>query len=148
MSAGSVAGEYKKPWTVNWGRITMKSSIAPAAYAILSLVAFPATAQFLEAPSPPPPSLKEQALPVLVETISGKDVVDEASGNGANGHTGNSFMDLLLNIPEVAEIFKAKVEALSGDDLDVTLARIGELLDGLRQSDNGADQIAEEADYA
>ena len=74
----------------------MKSSIAPAAYAFLSLVAFPAAAQFLEAPSPPPPSLKEQALPIIVETISGKDLVDESSGSGANGFIKNEAAAILL----------------------------------------------------
>jgi flotillin len=91
---------------------------------------------------------KARAISEALAGIGGNVRMVQFSGNGANGHTGNSFMDMLLNIPEVAEIFKAKVEALSGDDLDVTLARIGQLLDGLRQSQNGHEALAEEPDNA
>ena len=58
-----------------------------AAYRLiwLTLAATPVAAQFLEEPSPPPPSLKEQALPVIVETISGLPLVDEPT-DGANGY--------------------------------------------------------------
>lgn len=55
------------------------------------------------------------------------------SNGGANGHgTGNTFMDMLLNIPEVAEVFRAKVEAMSGDDFETTVRRVGTLFAALR----------------
>ena len=58
-----------------------------AAYRLiwLTLAATPVAAQFLEEPSPPSPSLKEQALPVIIETISGLPLVDEPT-DGANGY--------------------------------------------------------------
>lgn len=74
----------------------MKSSFAPFAYVILSLLAIPASAQFLETPTAPPPSLKEQALPIVVETISGKDVVDEGTPDGANGFIKDEAAAILL----------------------------------------------------
>lgn len=50
------------------------------------------------------------------------------TGSNGNGHgTGNSFMDMLLTIPEVAEILRTKVEALSGDDFAKTVERVGML---------------------
>jgi cytochrome c peroxidase len=53
---------------------------------VLSVFAVtPVAAQFLEDPSPPPPSAKELDLPAVIETISGLGVVDEVSGDGANG---------------------------------------------------------------
>ena len=81
---------------------------------------------------------KARAISEALAGIGGNVRMVQIGGNGANGQTGNTFMDLLLNIPEVAEIFKAKVEALSGDDLDVTLDRIGTLLAGLRRVENGS----------
>ena len=59
-------------------------------------------------------------------------------GNGHNGHngsTGNTLMDMLVNIPEVAEVFRTKVEALSGEDLETTVARVGKLFAALKDAD-------------
>lgn len=56
-------------------------------------------------------------------------------GNGSNGSGRSSFMDLLLDIPEVAEVFKAKVEALSGDDIDTLFTRIAVMLRNMRELD-------------
>lgn len=54
------------------------------------------------------------------------------TGNG-NGHsTGNTLLDMLMNIPEVSEMFMAKVEALSGQDFEVTMQRATQLLASLR----------------
>jgi flotillin len=58
-------------------------------------------------------------------------------GNGTGGTGGGSFMEFLLGIPEMAEIFRSKVEALSGDDLQVTIARISALMSALRSTGNG-----------
>mgnify|MGYP005839540749 CR=1 FL=1 len=59
------------------------------------------------------------------------------SGNGG-GNTGNTFMDMLMNIPEVAETFRAKVEALSGEDFQTTLMRMAALFDSLRHVEGGS----------
>ncbi|NDJ60866.1 MAG: hypothetical protein GYB67_07055 [Chloroflexi bacterium] len=58
---------------------------------------------------------------------------------GSNGSslTGNSFMDMLMSIPEMAEIFRTKVETLTGDDIQTTMQRMVEFFDSLRQ--NGDD---------
>ncbi|MDX1995276.1 MAG: SPFH domain-containing protein [bacterium] len=58
-----------------------------------------------------------------------------SSGNGAS--SGNTFMDMLMNIPEVAEIFRAKVEALSGEDLLTTARRLNELFEAVRGNGSG-----------
>jgi cytochrome c peroxidase len=65
----------------------------------LALFAFsftPAVAQFLEDPSPPPPSAKELDLPIIIDIVSGLDLVDEASGDGANGFIKDETAAILL----------------------------------------------------
>jgi flotillin len=57
------------------------------------------------------------------------------SGNGHGGTTGNTLMDMLLNVPEVAEMFRAKVEALSGEDFNQTLMKMMKMLDTLKGLD-------------
>ncbi len=61
-------------------------------------------------------------------------------GNGHNGSggTGNTLMDMLVNIPEVAEVFRTKVEALSGEDLETTVARVGSLFNALKDGSSSA----------
>lgn len=63
----------------------MKPSFAPVALLLTLFVAAPAVAQFIETPAPPPPSAKGLELPVVLDTISGKALVDEATPDGANG---------------------------------------------------------------
>jgi len=63
----------------------MKSSFAPIAYIVSLLVAVPAFGQFIETPSDPPPSAKDLELPVVLDTLSGLALVDEATPDGANG---------------------------------------------------------------
>ena len=61
--------------------------------------AFSATqvsAQFLEDPAPPPPSAKDLALPVVIETISELPLVDEATPDGANGFIKDEAAAVLL----------------------------------------------------
>lgn len=53
-------------------------------------------------------------------------------GQNGGGATGNTFMDMLMNIPEVAEVFRSKVEALSGEDFTHTLTRISQMIEALR----------------
>lgn len=58
---------------------------------------------------------------------------------GQNGHSasGNTLMDMLMNIPEVAEVFRTKVEALSGEDFSTTVKRVMQMFEGLRQVESG-----------
>lgn len=65
-------------------------------------------------------------------------VVDFGGGSNGKSQTGNTFMDMLLGIPEVAEVFTAKVEALSGEDFEVTLTKAATLFNALKnmQGDN------------
>ena len=74
----------------------MKSSLTRLALFCLLFVAPPAFAQFIESPTPPPPSLKEVALPTIVETISGLDLVDEGTPDGANGFIKDEQAAILL----------------------------------------------------
>lgn len=65
-------------------------------------------------------------------------VVQFGNGSGHNNgasSTGNTFMDMLLNIPEVAEIFRSKVEALSNEDLESTIRKVAQLFNSLKQVD-------------
>jgi flotillin len=59
-------------------------------------------------------------------------------GNGSNGASGNTFMDMLMNIPEMAEVMRAKVEALSGEDFETTITRMARLLHALRDSNEAS----------
>ncbi|MDP6436957.1 MAG: cytochrome c peroxidase [Gammaproteobacteria bacterium] len=63
----------------------MKSSFAITASLSAALLATAAVAQFIETPAPPPPSAKGLDLPVVLDTISGLPLVDEATPDGANG---------------------------------------------------------------
>lgn len=78
---------------------------------------------------------KSEAIAHAMAGLGGNVRVVQLSGGngGSGGATGNTFMDLLLDIPEVAEVFKAKVEALSGDDLGSTVNRMTQLLNALRE---------------
>ena len=73
----------------------MKSSLSLPVLLFAVTLAAPLRAQFLESPSPPPPSFKEQALPVVVETISGLPLVDESPA-GAGGFIKNERVAVLL----------------------------------------------------
>jgi flotillin len=59
-------------------------------------------------------------------------------GGGANGSGSNTFLGMLMEIPEVAEMFRAKVEALSGEDFERTLQRIAMMFQSLKEIDAGA----------
>ncbi len=74
----------------------MKSSYASAWLFVSVFLTAPAFAQFLESATPPPPSLKEVALPTVVETIAGLSVVDEATPDGANGFIKDEAAAILL----------------------------------------------------
>jgi flotillin len=57
------------------------------------------------------------------------------NGNGNGSGTGNTLLDMLMQVPEVSQIFMAKVEALSGEDFEKTLSRVTGLLQALKSSD-------------
>jgi cytochrome c peroxidase len=54
-----------------------------------------AFAQFIETPTPPPPSLKELEVPEVVETVSGLPLIDQ-SAEGAGGFIKNNFAAIAL----------------------------------------------------
>ena len=74
---------------------------------------------------------KAQAIAQALAGLGGNVRVVQFSGNGHSN--GSTFMDLLMEIPEMAEMFRAKVEALSGEDVQNTAARIAALFAALRQ---------------
>jgi cytochrome c peroxidase len=74
----------------------MKSSYATALFILAALAATPAAAQFIETPTDPPPSAKDLALPVIVDTITGNALVDEATPDGANGYIKDKAAAILL----------------------------------------------------
>lgn len=81
---------------------------------------------------------KVQALAQALAGLGGNVRVVQFAGNGAgNGAHGNTFMDMLLGIPEVAEVFRAKVEALSGEDFQNTLKKISLMFETLKTADTG-----------
>lgn len=55
------------------------------------------------------------------------------SGNGDGSGHSNAFIDLLMNIPEVAEVFRTKVEALSGEDFSASMARMALMFKSLQE---------------
>ncbi|MBN1284187.1 MAG: hypothetical protein JXB47_02195 [Anaerolineae bacterium] len=56
-------------------------------------------------------------------------------GSAGAGKTGIKLVDLLLDMPEIAEVFKAKVEALSGEDMTTTIAKINQMFNKLKAGD-------------
>ena len=76
---------------------------------------------------------KVEAISMALSGLGGNvRVVDFGGGHNGNSQTGNTFMDMLLGIPEVAEVFTAKVEALSGEDFQVTLSKATALFNALK----------------
>lgn len=65
-------------------------------------------------------------------------VVQFGNGNESNGPTGNTFMNMIMSIPEVAEMFRTKVEALSGEDFQKTIERVALLFNTLKSVDEPA----------
>ena len=61
----------------------------------LALIASPASAQFIEQPTPPPPTLKDLEIPAVVEKISELPLVDE-SVDGAGGFIKSQRAAILL----------------------------------------------------
>lgn len=61
------------------------------------------------------------------------------SGNG--GGTGNTLLDMLMNIPEVSQMFMAKTEALTGEDFELTLKKASQLFNSLKTMDTESAQL-------
>lgn len=76
---------------------------------------------------------KMQAISQALAGLGGNVRIVQMGNNGASGQ--GAFADLLMNIPEFAEVFRTKVEALSGDDFQTTLARINSMFDALKSAD-------------
>lgn len=76
---------------------------------------------------------KVRAMADALAGLGGNVRMVQFGGNGGSSTGANSFMDLLLNIPEVAEIFRTKVEALSGEDFEKTINRVATLFRTLQQ---------------
>lgn len=80
---------------------------------------------------------KVQAIAEAMAGLGNNVRIVQFGGDG-NGHssTGNTLLDLLMRIPEVSEMFRAKVEALSGDDFETTMKRAAELFKSLRNMED------------
>lgn len=64
------------------------------------------------------------------------------SGNsGSGGGTGNTLLDMLMNIPEVSQMFMAKTEALTGEDFELTLKKASQLFNSLKTMDADSAQM-------
>ncbi len=63
-------------------------------------------------------------------------IVDFGGGMNGNGKTGNTFMDMLMNIPQLAEVFTTQVEALSGEDFEVTIQKAAMLFNAMKDMSN------------
>ncbi len=85
---------------------------------------------------------KAQAIANALAGLGGNVRVVQFGGGSNGSGTNNTFMDMLLSIPEVAEMFRAKVEALSGDDFANTMERVAQLVRRLQSAD--MDSLAEQ----
>ncbi len=86
---------------------------------------------------------KARAIADAMAGLGGNVRVVQFGSGGSNG-SGSTFMDFLLSIPEVAEMFRAKVEALSGEDFAQTLERVAGLMRSLQNSHDGAAVVEEQ----
>ncbi|MEL7435496.1 MAG: hypothetical protein AAFN11_16220, partial [Chloroflexota bacterium] len=75
-------------------------------------------------------------------------IVQFAGGENGNSHTGNTLMDMLMNIPELSEVFMAKTEALSGEDFEQTLMKASQLFNTLRTMQSDAPQLVDYSNEA
>ncbi len=90
---------------------------------------------------------KAQAISQALAGLGGNVRVVQIGGNGSgNGGTGNTFMDMLMNIPEVAETFRAKVEALSGEDVETTMVRLAQLFASVQTAAGKSDAVGASGD--
>ncbi|MBW4438355.1 MAG: hypothetical protein KME04_14545 [Pleurocapsa minor GSE-CHR-MK-17-07R] len=87
---------------------------------------------------------KAEAIANALAGLGGNVRMVNFGGNGVNGSSGNgnAFLEFLNGIPETAEVLRAKVEALSGDDFETTIVRISNLLTILRGARESGGDIA------
>lgn len=79
---------------------------------------------------------KAEAMAGALAGIGEKVRIVQFSGDNG-GQTGNTLLDMLMTIPEVATTLSAKIEALSGDDLETNITRAVRLLQDLTLPDAG-----------
>jgi flotillin len=65
------------------------------------------------------------------------------NGKGNGSGTGNTLLDMLMNIPEVSEMFMAKTEALSGEDFEVTLQKAAQLFNTLKNMETTGNNLVD-----
>lgn len=83
---------------------------------------------------------KAQAISEALAGLGGN--VRMVQFGGSNGGSGSTYMDMLMNIPEVAETLRAKVEALSGEDLEKTISKIANLFNALKAAEANGERAA------
>jgi flotillin len=77
---------------------------------------------------------KVQAIAEALAGLGGNVRVVQFGDSGSGG-SGNTFMNLLMEIPEVADMFRTKVEALSGEDFNQTIERMMMMFNSLKGVD-------------
>lgn len=70
----------------------------------------------------------------------------DGRGNGTG--TGNTLLDMLMNIPEVSQVFMAKTEALTGEDFEKTLMKAAQLFNALKTMDTDGTQLVDVSNEA
>jgi flotillin len=87
---------------------------------------------------------KSEAIAHALAGLGGNVRVVQMGGGSGNGTgSGNTFLDMLMNIPEVAETFRTKVEALSGDDFETTMLRVARFTQALRSGELSSEGTAD-----
>lgn len=84
---------------------------------------------------------KVRAISDAIAGLGGNVRMVQIGGNGTQEK--GSFVDFLMSIPEVAEVFRTKVEALSGDDFDKTVTKVLDMFQSLRNIDDDTQQVAQ-----
>jgi flotillin len=88
---------------------------------------------------------KVRAIAEAMSGLGGNVRIVQFGENGkSNGTgTGNTLLDMLMNIPEVSEMFMAKTEALSGEDFEVTLKKAAQLFNTLKNMETSGNQLVD-----
>ena len=79
---------------------------------------------------------KMEAIAQALAGLGGNVRVVQMGSSGDGGSHGNTFLNMLMGIPEMAEVFRTKVEALSGDDFESTMMRVARLFAAVREPDS------------
>lgn len=79
---------------------------------------------------------KVEAIAMALAGLGNNVRVVQFGESGGNGHgSSNSFLNMLMEIPEVADMFRTKVEALSGEDFAETVERLMSMFNSLKSVD-------------